>query len=353
MYHRDSNYRSVKPCRPNGKALDCCLLDVTNDFQERNPLPADCDAMELEGKNLFEIEGGCEKDANGKYANVLCLQPGDVDPGVLPSKLSLWSHVGAAGPFTNSKGVPIDGLPMQCICDTIADNVNVLDLSTYYNLNIFTPTQCTAKKRFRRAPLLAVPCTGLPVSANNGRSESHSSPSSLYDILESLGVNQKDLALVRALEPRQSLVAIAPALTRTIVSYLNRQGFTEWPNAFKWPRIYDDSCAAKNATALAIPPNLFTPFTLGGKGELTFPKSRGPLELCAATTPDNVYFCPSHQNPLLQNVINWTYNRYSPQGLFSNGSIWKPYGLVECLIKCPVQAEGTAYIGDGPYGLAV
>ena len=352
-FHRDSNYRSVKPCRPNGKALDCCLLDVTNDFQERNPLPTDCDAMELEGKNLFEIEGGCEKDASGAYPNVMCLQPGDVNGGVLPSKLSLWSHVGAAGPFTNSKGVPIDGLPMQCICDSVADKVDVLDDSAYFSLNIFTPTQCNVETFFGRKPALAVPCKGSPLSTSSGRTIGIITSSALFDSLVREGVNRKALSLVRQMEPRQALLAVLPALSRSIDSYLNRQGYVQWPNVFKWPHFFDDSCAAKNATAMATPPTTINPYTLGGETELTFPKSRGPLELCAAATPDNVFFCPSHQNPTFQNVVNWTYDRYSPRGLFSNGSIWKPYGLVECLIKCPVRAEGTAYIGDGPFGVLV
>ena len=68
--------------------MDCCLLDITNDFQENNPLVTDCDAMELEAKNLYEIEGGCTKDDNGRYGNVMCLEPGDVNAGALPSRFT-------------------------------------------------------------------------------------------------------------------------------------------------------------------------------------------------------------------------------------------------------------------------
>jgi hypothetical protein len=308
--------------------------------------------MELEGKNLFEIEGGCEKDSNGNYKNVICLQPGEIRASVLPSKLSLWSHVGGAGPFTNSKGVPIDGLPMKCICESIADDIDSFDDVTYFNLNTFTTTQCQDQTFFGRRPALAVPCKGLPISAKND-SKNILSTSALNDALESQGVDRNGFDLVAQLERRQLLFTVLPALYKTLNSVLNRQGHNEWPNILKWPYFHSDTCAAKNATSLAYPPTTFPPYVLGGETELTFPVSRGPLELCALYTPDNVFFCPSHQNPTFENVESWEYDRYRPRGLFSNGSIWKPYGLLECLAKCPVRAEGTAYIGNGPHGVLV
>jgi len=42
-----------------------------------------------------------------------------------------------------------------------------------------------------------------------------------------------------------------------------------------------------------------------------------------------------------------------PYGTFSDGNVWESLTLPECWEKCPIQAEGTAYIGDGPHGLTV
>jgi hypothetical protein len=349
--YRDPNYRSVKPCRPNGVPMDCCLLDVTNDFQESNPLPTDCDAMELEGKNLFEIEGGCEKDENGAYSNLICLQPGDVKAGSPPSQYTLWSHVGAAGPFTNSKGIPIDGLPMRCICESFDDGVN-FDDKTYFTLGVFSPTKCRDNNFLGIRPPQSVRCEGLPVSVGN-RTNSAMRTTELINTIASQGVDINDFDIISLAEIRQLLLLVLPSLYRSLNSYLNREGFREWPNILRWPFIYNEGCAAKNATSLAYPPTTFPPYVFGGETELTFPVSRGPLELCAIYTPDNRFFCPSHQNPTLQNVERWEYDRYKPRGIFSNGSTWEPLTVLQCLLKCQLRPEGTAYIGDGPHGILV
>jgi hypothetical protein len=331
--------------------MDCCLLDITNDFQERNPLPTDCDAMELEGKNLFEIEGGCEKDENGVYSNLMCLEPGDVSGKALPSKFTLWSHVGGAGPFTNSKGVPIDGLPMRCICESFDEDAT-FDSNTYFTLNVFSPTECRKTNFLGIRPRQSVPCEGLPVSVTNRTNVSFRT-TDLINKISNQGIDIRDLNIIALTEIRQLLLLSLPALYRTLNGYLDRQGFKEWPNILKWPYIYNDSCPAKNATSLAYPLTTFPPYVLGGETELTFPVSRGPLELCAIYTPDNRFFCPSHQNPTLQNVERWEYDRYNPRGFFTNGSTWEPLTILECLLKCPIRAEGTAYIGDGPHGILV
>jgi hypothetical protein len=68
-------------------------------------------------------------------------------------------------------------------------------------------------------------------------------------------------------------------------------------------------------------------------------------------------FCPAKQNPLKNQVEYWTYDRQEPQGMFMNGTVWKPIGsLAECDVLCSTEAEGTAYITDDPvvhWGLAI
>jgi hypothetical protein len=308
--------------------------------------------MKLEGKNLFEIEGGCSKDANGKYSNVICLQPGEVKASVAPSELSLWSHVGGAGPFTNSKGIPIDGLPMKCICESVADKVSLSDV-TYYSLTAFSPNECQSKGRFfRRQPIQSVSCTGFSVSSMN-QNTTILKTSALYDLSSKQGVKQGEIRLLSQLERRQLLVLALPTLYRNLNSVLNRQGNMEWPNIVKWPYMHRDSCAAKNVSSLAYPNTTFPPYVLGGETELTFPVSRSALELCSVYNIGNRFFCPSHQNPTLQNVKYWSYKTVSPQGVFANGTVWKPLGILECLTKCRVRPEGTAYIGNGPHGIVV
>jgi hypothetical protein len=350
----------VKPCRPNGrdKPLNCCLFDITNDFQERNPLPANCDDMEREGKTLFEIEGGCTKDENGTYSNVICLEPGDVKAGALPSKFSLWSQMGAAGPFTNAKGVPLDGLPMRCICKSLANSADVNNID-YFNLNALTPTECDSDGPFDflfgRDPALSVPCKGNPVVAGSKIGSSGVNLRKTSDVVNDFveqGLTKMELILLSRFERRQLIILVIPAVYRALNTFLNRTGYTEWANVFKWPNLSGDSCPAKNATSLAYPTTVFPPYVFGGIHEATFPTPAPLFGLCAYYT-DNKFFCPAHQNPLLETVTSWTYDRFSPKGHFANESTWLPYGFADCLTKCKIQAEGTAYIGDGPHGLLV
>jgi hypothetical protein len=329
-----------------------------NDFQERNPLPTNCAAMELEGKNLFEIEGGCTKDENGAFTNVICLEPGAVGSSAVPEKFTLWSHVGAAGPFTNSKGVAIDGLPMNCICESIASGVSIANIK-YFNLNVFTPGQCSGRSGFSdfvyllfgRRPAQSVPCNGFPVSTSTQSLTIIETPD-LFNRIVKEGVGRVQLYLLNRLERRQLIFLALPALYRSLYSYLTRQGFTEWANVLKWPFLGTDTCAEKNATSLAYPASTFPPYVFGGITEVTYPLPPKLFGLCAYYT-DTTFFCPAHQNANLQPVTSWNYNRFTPSGTFANGSTWRPYGPLECLSKCKIQAEGTAYIGDGPHGILV
>jgi hypothetical protein len=350
----------VKPCRPNGRdnPSDCCLLDITNDFQERNPLPANCEDMEREGKELFEIDGGCTKNENGTYTNVICFEPGTIKAGALPTKYSLWSQMGAAGPFTNSKGVPLDGLPMKCVCKSLEDSASVNNID-FFNLNVFTPSECVKDGPFDflfgRDPALSVPCEGSPVDAGSALKTSavtlKTTSSVLNDFVQQ-GLTKLQLELLKRFERRQLIFLVLPALYKALYTFLNREGYTDWANVLKWPDLSGDSCPEKNATSLAYPPTTFPPYVFGGKTEATFPKPAPLFGLCAYYT-DNKFFCPAHQNPYLEPVTSWQYNRFVPQGNFANGSAWLPYGFADCLAKCRNQAEGTAYIGDGPNGLLV
>jgi hypothetical protein len=341
--YRDSNYLSVKPCRPGGVPSACCLLDLDSDFQESNPLPANCDAMALEGKQLFVIEGGCSKDTSGKYTNPLCLQPGDLDAGAPPSKFSLWSHMGAAGPFTNSKGQPLDGLPMKCVCESTND-LFYKDKVDYFTLDVITPTECSKKGLLGIKPPLGVSCDGSMALPSEAKT------SNLYDAFGNVGLNKTKIELLSLWEQQKLMLLGLPDLYKSLYSYLTRSGFTEWPNVLKWPFLTNDSCPEKGATSLAYPKLTFPPYVFGGNKEATVPKKVGPLGLCALYA-NNKFFCPSHQNADLKTVVKWDLSRLFPKGTFADGSTWNPYGLVECFIHCKATAEGTAYIGNGPHGL--
>ena len=313
-------------------------------------MPANCVNLKREAAQLFEIDGGCTKDASGKFTNMMCLEPGSVNAGALPSKFSLWSQMGAAGPFTNSKGVPLDGLPMQCVCDSIADAANVNDLD-YFNLNVFSPTECATDGFLNRDTALSVRCKGMPVVVGSEPgSVAVKRTSALLNDFAKEGLTKSVVTQLTMFERQQIIFMVFPALYQSLFNLLNRKGHTEWTNILKWPRLSGDTCAAKSATSLAYPPTTFPPYVFGGKSEFTFPAAALAPGLCALYT-DNKFFCPAHQNAKLQPVTRWTYDRYSPKGYFANGTIWQPFRLVDCLTRCKNEAKGTAYIGNGPHGI--
>jgi hypothetical protein len=258
-------------------------------------LPANCDAMALEGKQLFVIEGGCSKDNSGKYTNPLCLQPGDLDAGAPPSKFSLWSHMGAAGPFTNSKGQPLDGLPMKCVCESTSDLFFKAKVD-YFTLDVITPTECSKKGLLGLKPPLGVSCDGSLALPSQGKS------SDLYDAFGDLGLNKTKLKLLSLWEQQKLMLLGLPDLYKSLYSYLTRVGFTEWPNVFKWPFLTNDSCPEKGATSVAYTKVTFPPYVFGGKTESTVPEMVGPLGLCALYA-SNKFFCPSHQKADLKPVV--------------------------------------------------
>jgi hypothetical protein len=394
----DSAYYSVQPCRPNGVASDCCLLNIEEDWQENNPLPADCQALSLEGKQLFVIEDGCPKNWKGMDLNPLCLQSGSINDGALPSIFSLWSHYGATGPFTNSRGVPIDDFPMKCACLAIDPSISASE-ADFFTLPIFSPTQCVNRGDYNFI-LQGVACDGT-----------FSFGSPIKDLLQEFALESFDITQYQELitkEIKQRLALDLPGLVDTLKNYTERVGFTEWPNFAKFPFVVPglDTCQEKNVTPVPWPVLSMTPYMLGIRDPTTPRLSDYKIGLCAINSLDT-YFCPSHVNPLLDPVKEWNFGRrmrdsndgnsvvsnvfgknrlfskggllsgknglfsrnnssssglfnnpagilnLKPYGIFADGRTWESMSLLDCTLKCPIQAQGTAYIGDGPHGLTV
>lgn len=372
----DSAYYSVQPCRPNGVASDCCLFNIEEDWQENNPLPADCNALSLAGKQLFVIENGCPKDFNGKNLNPICIEPGGINKGVLPQKLSLWSQYGASGPFTNSRGVPIDDFSMKCACLSIDPSI-LKSEADFFTLPIFSPAECVKREDFGSI-LQGVACDGT-----------FSFDSPIEHWLPEYGAqnfNVSDYQSIITEEVEQRIAFDLPALVDILQKYVSRENFSAWPNMGKFPFVIDglDSCPEKGITPVPWPVQAMTPYMLGIRDPTTPRRSDYATGLCAMNAIDT-YFCPSHENPLLQPIKQWYFGgssgsnngasaaqptglvgmirhvfnmpsatRYTtPYGTFANGDTWRSMSLLQCVQKCPIQAQGTAFIGDGPNGLTV
>jgi hypothetical protein len=344
----DTLYQSVKPCRPGGKEQDCCSLNIADDWQETTPLIADCDALHREAKNLFAIEGGCPKNKRGKNLNPVCVEKGEVSNGMKPKDLSLWSNYGAAGPFTNSKGQPLNGLPMKCVCYGL-DGRTSADKFDYFIVRNMGPSQCGRSifplLIFR--PAQSIPCNGSLAFDFPPRRD-------LLQEYVDQGFARAPLKRVLELERNELSIFAAPDIINSWYSYMGRKNRTEWPAINKFPfNVYMDTCKEKGITAVPFPILSLTPYMLGTP-DPTIKESSilANLGLCAPASVFH-YFCPSHQNPTLKPVARWHIDRFNPYGVFADGTLWKPMGLIECLIKCPIQAKGTAYIGNGPHGLVV
>jgi hypothetical protein len=395
----DSTYYSVQPCRPNGVPSDCCLLNIEDDWQENHPLPANCQAMGLEGKQLFAIEGGCPKNSQGQELNPLCVKKGGVQKGAVPLKYSLWSHYGAGGPFTNSKGVPIDDFPMKCACYAIDPKISKSAVN-FFTLPLFSLTECVNRNDYNFI-LQGVACDGT-FSFNQ----------SLGDWLQEFsnqGFDPSEFKKIVDQEDKQRIILDIPALVDNYRKYSSRVGHTEWPNFGKLPYVIDglDTCSEKGISPVPWPLAAITPYMLGIRDPTTPREAASKIGLCAINALDT-YFCPSHDNPLLEPVQEWNFGSQAdgsggfsnvfdqgglfgkngffgtsglrgifsgngdrnlgvfnkrlpgpgvlherPYGTFANGKLFKPMTLIECSFKCPNRAKGTAYIGNGPHGLTV
>mmetsp|Transcript_10580 Transcript_10580/g.16141 ORF Transcript_10580/g.16141 Transcript_10580/m.16141 type:complete len:640 (+) Transcript_10580:180-2099(+) len=357
----DLGYRSVQPCRPGGIPMDCCVMNIEDDPSESNPLPADCDGMLQQARELYVIEGGCPKSSsssntNGKQLNGLCIEPDDdnFSDGVEPQTLALWSQYGAVGPFLNSRGEPIgQDLPMKCICDFKDDNVRPSQVD-YFAASVLAPSECfksnflgTGDKRS------AIPCKGGFVGNKNNIPRNDREKA-----YETEGFDVDAYNRVTVAEQRLGVVLDGSSLVETVAAYIRRVGFTEWPYSSKIPFVHEgrNSCPEKKVTPVPRPIHGLPPYTFSG-GDGSKPFSAGSvatINLCLAVNLQE-FFCPAHQNPLLEPIQYWHYGdgRSKPFGQFQNGTSWKALGILDCLTKCPIQAQGTAYIGDGPFGLTV
>jgi hypothetical protein len=390
----DTAYYSVQPCRPNGVPSDCCRFNIEEDWQERSPIAANCQAMRQLSKQLFVIEDGCPKNSKGKHLNPLCIEPGGVAKGAIPSKFSLWSHYGASGPFTNSKGVPIDDFPMKCAC--LAKDATAKK-SNFFTLPIFSPTSCTERTDFVSI-MQGVQCDGNFSFASPVTDMLEEFAEQAFNVLEYADIIQKEI--------KQRIALDLPGLVTTMKTYNSREGFTEWPDFAKFPFVISslDTCREKGITPVPWPVQTITPYLLGIRDPTVPRLTNYKVGLCAVNSL-NIYFCPAHQNPLQDAVQSWDYgNRIAdnsdnsdnstglfrqnglfgkggllfgrnglfssdrdwglgskpagllgrrPYGIFADGRKWKSLTLAECAVKCRIRAKGTAYIGDGPHGLTV
>lgn len=343
----DTTYKSIKPCRPDGVASDCCIWDIHEDWQERNPLATDCSAMHLEAKNLFAMDGGCPKDSNGRHLNHACLESGDVNGKVPERYLSLWTHYGASGPFTNSKGQPMNGLPMKCICYglEIGSKASNVDYFVVRNLG---PSQCgKSRGLFRKMrPLMSIPCDGSFALQTPPQKDI------LTQYVEE-GFDASSFRKILRLEKNKLIISDVASVFELLITFMKRKGKKDWPSLNKFPFNGDmDTCKEKGVVPVPFPVVSITPYMFGTR-DPTNAADLPLIGLCAAYSLTQ-FFCPSHQNALLKPVIEWTNDELGrPYGVFSDGTHWKPMGLDECSRKCKMEPEGTAYIGEGPYGLTV
>jgi hypothetical protein len=345
--YMDTLYNSVKPCRPNGVASDCCSLNIELDWQEKSPLSADCQAMLREAQNLFAIEGGCPKDSQGRNTNPICLEEGDIN-STFPKDLSLWTHYGAAGPFTNSKGRPLNDLPMKCACYGLTGGASASSDVDYFIVRNFGPSQCGNSRRILSLrPPQSIPCDG---------SFAFDSPPQvdIIDQYKDVGFSIRPFKRTLLLEQEKLSAIDLPVIIKTMLSYMTRQGHTDWPAINKFPfNVYMDTCKAKGVVPVPFPILSITPYQWGARDPtLPFKELLPRIGLCSPVTLTH-YFCPSHQNAQLKPVVEWHFGPLDPHGVFADGTRWEPMGIIECSINCKVTPKGTAYIGDGPHGVVV
>jgi hypothetical protein len=357
----DSSYFSVNPCRPGNIPSDCCIMNLEQDWQEKTPLSGNCESMLKEAQRIHTIEGGCPKSQSAKNLNPVCIESSEVSQRTSEKDVALWTHYGAAGPFTNSKGQPINDVPMKCVCYGLQSE-SVKEGFTYFIVRNLGPSQCGRPGRLNRLinfftarsrPKLNKP----PQSISCDGSLALSTPpkQNILNDFISEGFVMDEVKRTLLLEAGKISVINIPAVVRMLRSYMNRSGRTDWPSLGKFPFLGEflDSCKEKEVVPVPFSTISLTPYMFGTR-DVTIPDNDQPLSpgLCIPFSAF-LYFCPSHQNAQLKPVIEWKFDGLNPQGTFADGTIWKPMGIMECMIQCPHRALGTAYIGDGPHGVVV
>ena len=346
----DFGYTSVQPCRPDGVAASCCKLDITADPREFYPINATCNELKLNAENLFEIEGGCNLDANGNYVNNMCLQPGNRTVGAhTADEYSLWFKVGAHTPFTNSTGYPIRADETQCYCDALDEKSDVSEV-THLTPTLFFPARCSAAKN-ENYPRQHIKC-------NNSNIDETQLASMEDYVVE--GFNRTFLEIINRLEREQLIFLAREELIKNLYSYAYREGYTEWPNVAKMPYNVGvlDTCPEKNVTLVPLPVNSLAPYMYGATNPtVPFNASAGfdvgnttlRIGLCQAYT-NFLAFCPAKDNANMTAVVSWQLDEDNPRnsyGLLADGRKLEPMTLLECSYLCQTTPDGTAYIG-GP-----
>ena len=186
-----------------------------------------------------------------------------VKAGVKASRLSLWSQIGAAGPFTNSKGQPLEDLSMKCVCNSISDKTDAAEVD-YYTMQVFTPPECHQSRFFDIVKYpKAVPCDGTFSSESqpNGRKTSE-----LFQSYADEGLDIDKVRTASVLEASNGIPAGLATVTQLISEYLNRNDSTEWQQMLVWPFFTreTDSCREKNVTSIAYPRLSYPPYVFGG-----------------------------------------------------------------------------------------
>lgn len=225
----DLAYQSIHPCRPDGVSLQCCYFDVKEDPRELVPLLVDCDALKGIAAELYEIEGGCPD--NGP----MCLEPNSIPRGTPPSNLRLWTHTGAAGPFLSSDAKPFaQDLAMKCLCHAIEPGVTPANVKSFTS-TIFSPAECFADVDAR---LNSVECEGgFTFAPEGGKAVAYGAQ----------GMDPTTFAQLVIAEQNRLLALNLPSLVLTALSYITREGYTEWPIMSKFPTnaFRLDTCANK------------------------------------------------------------------------------------------------------------
>lgn len=333
----DLGYVSIHPCRPNGKAQTCCVFDIENDPREFDPLEVNCDEMKEEASLLFYDPVSCEETPS------LCIEslPPKINP---PEDMTLWSHYGAAGPFTNKRGQPIGKeLGMKCICDSIAPDIKLGDV-THFVAKLFAPSECIADPDATEGTHMmgsaTIKCEGGFVRT----------PLAGVDkAFESTGVSKESYdAVANALS--------LPSLNAMMHEYATREGHTEFPFVSKVPFIGPfDTCAVKGVTNVPLPLRSLTPWISNSPfGSITSP-NYAKKNLCLDWSKEWSW-CPSFQNPKQNQISSWNYSISEPSATFLDGSVWTAMASQDCDRLCPKEGHGTAYIikDDGKnWGLAV